>query len=280
MKRFRFWNAGFGRGEFHMAVDRVLLRRVEAGESEPMIRVYGWKPWCVTLGHMQDPSRELDFAKLVEREWTWCKRPTGGRAVLHAHELTYSLVASHASAPWCSRRDTSFEKIGLALNALLHDMGLSTALARGENTPGRAKNGPALPCFASTSRQEVTWQGHKLVGSAQRRSRLAFLQHGSMPLDSSFLRLIEAMPLDEKAELLFQRELQNHAVDLSRALGRPLAYDAVAGLAFDAFARQLEVEIHPAGLTAEELEEIDAEMQRNPWGSAEVSDDPAKARMA
>jgi lipoyl(octanoyl) transferase len=260
---FRYWNEGAAPGEYHMAVDRVLLRRMEQGLSEPYLRVYTWQPACLTLGYFQTPEVEFDGKALSSLGWNWAMRPTGGRAVLHAHEFTYSIAAPVTFAPWCGSRDRSYAVIGQALQNLLRKVGVETDLARGDSLEGARPVGPSRPCFASTSKLEVTLRGKKLVGSAQRRLRHSFLQHGSMPLDESFLDLVRVLPLAEPDRQAFRQEMQTHAASLQAF--RP-SFDSLAQCAFQAFSEVLGLECVPMGLTQEEREEIAAEWASNPHG--------------
>ncbi len=259
---FRFWNSGPQTGAYHMAVDRVLFRRLEAGLSEPLIRIYSWSPWCVTLGYSQSPEREINLTALQQRGWTWARRPTGGRAVLHAHEFTYTVAASAETAPWCAHRDRSYARIGEALRLWVAEAGVEAQLARGDSALSAASSGPSRPCFSSTSRLELTWQGRKLAGSAQRRGRQGFVQHGSLPIDDSFGKLTEVLPVSDAVKQNLDEGLRGHAVSLQAAGADESAIAQMADKACEAFARGLGMDCFPAGLSPEEEEDVVAELSR------------------
>jgi lipoate-protein ligase A len=200
-------------GARNMAVDAAILRAVEAGESPPTLRLYAWKPWCVSLGHFQRPERELDAAALRARGWDFVIRPTGGRAVLHADELTYSILARRDAAPWCATLAESYARIGEAWGEALRAYDLD--MVRGN--PVRQDQGadaPAPPCFASSAKSELAHGTRKVVGSAQRRTRGAFVQHGSIPLTPDHERLSEVLPLDEAGRAAYAQTLRDHAISL------------------------------------------------------------------
>jgi lipoate-protein ligase A len=204
-------------GARNMAVDAAVLRAVEAGESPPTLRLYAWKPWCVSLGHFQKPERELDAAALRSRGWDFVIRLTGGRAVLHADELTYSILARRDAAPWCATLAESYERIGAAWAEALR--GFDLDMVRGGASVGAIRelplqDAPAPPCFASSARSELAHGTRKVVGSAQRRTRGAFVQHGSIPLTPDHERLSEALPLDAAGRAAYARTLRAHAVSL------------------------------------------------------------------
>ncbi len=251
-----------------MAVDRVLLRRVEAGLSGPVLRVYSWDPHCISLGYSQKPLDELELNILASRGWDWVMRPTGGRAVLHAREFTYSLIAPVNWAPWCATRDASYAAIGKALCRLLQEAGIHGELARGDSLEGRMASVRARPCFASTSRLEVTLSGKKLVGSAQRRLRHSFVQHGSMPLDTDFFEVVSALKLVEQEKTHFREEMQSHA----RSLAGLTAWDwnDFADYAEDAFTEALGEPMERSQPSQEEAEAIAAELAFNPHGLPET----------
>ena len=226
-----------------MAVDAAVLRSVEAGESPPTLRLYGWAPWCVSLGHFQKPDREIDVASLRERGWDFVLRPTGGRAVLHAGEITYSILARRDEAPWCATLVASYDHIGAAWAAALDGFGLGMvrgqppradrggagvganngALSARHNLPlqSGSQSQPAPPCFASSARSELAFGSRKVVGSAQRRTRGAFVQHGSIPVTPDHERLVEVLPLDAAGRAEYLRVLRAHAVSLGEITPLP-----------------------------------------------------------
>lgn len=244
-----------------MAVDAAILRAVEAGESPPTLRFYGWSPWCVSLGHFQKPERELDAAALREGGWDFVTRPTGGRAVLHAEEITYSILARKDEAPWCETLAVSYERIGSAWAAALDGFGLD--MVRGvsgmsdEFAPLREGDSPAPPCFASSARSELAFGARKVVGSAQRRTREAFVQHGSIPVTPDHERLVEVLPLDAAGRSEYLRVLRTHAISLGEITALPGAVDSVDWTVWERrMAATLLVELGVTGsegaLTAEE----------------------------
>ena len=171
-----------------MAVDAALLEAVVAGESPPVFRVYGWSSPAVSLGYNQDAAQELDADRCVEAGVEVVRRLTGGRAVLHWEELTYSLVCGRDDPLVGGSTQETYRTIGLCLVAGLRLCGLEPELER--SVPSRLRRDPAAagrgegrhaPCFASAARWEIKCRGRKLVGSAQRRMGDGILQHGSIP---------------------------------------------------------------------------------------------------
>ena len=216
---------GPGDGARNMAVDGAILRSVEAGNSPPTLRIYGWNPPCVTLGHFQKPETELDAEALRERGWEFVIRPTGGRAVLHADEITYSLAVRRDEAPWCATLARSHARIGEAWAEALKEF--TPRLSEGVSPEDLGPNaGPGWPCFASASRAELGHAGRKMAGSAQRRTRGALLQHGSIPLTPRHEHLVDVLRLKPEERDSYRDALRRHAISLGEIRDVPADVEA------------------------------------------------------
>lgn len=159
-------------GARNMAVDHALLDRA-ARTGETVFRIYGWARPTLSLG-MHERAR-LDPAVAAARGIDVVRRPTGGRALLHHREVTYSVTAPVREI---SLRE-SYEAINAILLAALQRLGVPARLAERRGRP-LAPDGAA--CFAEPNVGELVVDGRKLAGSAQRRDEHAFLQHGSILL--------------------------------------------------------------------------------------------------
>jgi lipoyl(octanoyl) transferase len=162
-------------GAWNMAVDEALADSVRDG-GPPVLRVYRWSPPCLSLGRNQ-PSDGYDRDEIRRRGIDVVRRPTGGRAVLHHRELTYS-VAAHDDALGTLRQ--AYASINRALVAGLRRLGVDARLQPAG--PERAPLPSLAPCFEQPVEGEVTAGGRKLIGSAQRREGGVMLQHGSLPI--------------------------------------------------------------------------------------------------
>lgn len=180
-----------------MRRDAALLAAADAG-AEPILRLFGFAPPGITLGRSQIPARELDLARCAAEGVPWAVRPTGGRAIFHAQEWTYSLATPIADRDWGGGQAESYARMCRLLVASLHRLGVPAEFAPGDSLGRvggpRARGGPADPCFASTARHEVVLAGRKLIGSAQRRTATALLQQGSLLLGDGHLRLVDYLP--------------------------------------------------------------------------------------
>ncbi len=188
-----------------MARDAALLATFEAGRApgnEAVLRVFAFDPPGITLGHAQDPARELDLARCARDGIRWAVRPTGGRAIFHADEWTYSLAAALEDPEWGGTLDRAYARASRLIAASLRRLGVPAELvpagARASDLAPRGPHGPAAPCFASTARHEVELGGRKLVGSAQRRLARALLQQGSVLLGAGHLRLVDYLAIPDE----------------------------------------------------------------------------------
>lgn len=212
----------------NMALDEAIMSRVAIGAAPPTLRFYGWDRPAVSLGYHQVPAKVLDLDAVAARGLTVVTRPTGGRAVLHGEDLTYS-VALRATGSWAASVTHSYRILSEALrNGFLH-AGIDVDLARG--SAGHLRPGP-LPCFASTARYELVWNGKKLVGSAQRRMRGGLLQQGSIPLRRGTVTPEDLMPAGE-------RRVSERWATAEEAAGRPLDSDELARCLAEGFCERL-----------------------------------------
>jgi lipoate-protein ligase A len=163
---------------YNMAVDEALVESCRRGASGPTVRVYGWEARSISLGYFQRPDQVVDLDRCRDAGIPVVRRTTGGRAVFHHHEVTYSVAAPvpHSRFPPTIRG--TYDVIARVLEAALASLGLP--VTRRDRDPERPRHGGSPFCFDATSRHEITLGGMKVVGSAQRRWPTAFLQHGSI----------------------------------------------------------------------------------------------------
>jgi len=218
---WRFEYSGKLDGARNMALDLSLAEDLAAGRGEPVLRLYGWSPWAISLGYNQR-EEEIDTARCRAEGIDVVRRPTGGRAILHAEELTYCVVMPAA------RRSILevYNEISRALVRGLGLFGVEASLQRSQpDFPDHYRSPSAIPCFTASARYEIEWDDRKLVGSAQRRVAGAtnvVLQHGSILCGSAHKRLTEFIRADEDVRELLRAELNLKTVDLAEATGRPV----------------------------------------------------------
>lgn len=206
----------------NMARDTALLERAAAGAPEVVLRLFTFAPAGITLGRAQDPATELDLARLAADGIPWAVRPTGGRAIWHDEEWTFSLVTPLGTAGWAPTPAEAYARTGALLAAAFQRLGVPAELApgtpRGPGAP-RARDGAAPPCFASTARHELVLAGAKLAGIAQRAVRGALLQQGSLLLGHSHVRLADHLRVPESERATLRETWRQGAAEAGSALG-------------------------------------------------------------
>jgi lipoate-protein ligase A len=252
---WRLLNTGYSDGATNMAIDEALMRSVSVGRSPPTLRFYAWEPPCVSIGYNQSLRDEVNLERCRERGYTWVRRPTGGRAVLHIDELTYSVVAPVGEPRVAGDIVTSYRRISLGLLAGLQSLGGSVYQAgRMEKTGNEMKS---AACFEIPSHYEVTALGRKLVGSAQVRRMGVVLQHGSLPLTGDVSRLVEVLklPADERDRL--RQVLHARAIALDEALGRQVSFDEAAEAVARGFSEAMNLDWDLSELSENELTDVE-----------------------
>jgi lipoate-protein ligase A len=234
MEVWRFLDGGWATGARQMAVDDALLTLCGRGQCPPTLRLFGFRPACLSLGRFQ-PADQVPRAPGVDL----VRRPTGGGAVVHQGDVCYSIVLplSHPLAAGGIRQ--SYQRLARGLGAALEALGLSPLAPTAAASRRPQRSGW---CFEAAAPYELALAGRKLVGSAQARRGGALLQQGSIRL------------APEPAEATL-------ATSLQEALGRPVSWDELGEALVSGFARAWGIEIRPRQLTVDE-EELARRLER------------------
>jgi lipoyl(octanoyl) transferase len=212
-------------GRLDMAIDEALAEAVGRGESPPVFRLYGFSPATLSLGRFQKINGCWEPDMLRSDGVTLVRRPTGGHAVLHDSELTYSVALSKqesGSLIGGARKREVYEFIARVLLAGLAHLAITGTINSSQ------KGDPHNPdCFGSAGEYEIAGTGgRKLIGSAQMTTRTAILQHGSIPLENPGLRVFRYIHSDAPREA-------HPPTCLNEEKGRAVTFEE----ARDAFAR-------------------------------------------
>ena len=183
------------RGAWNMAVDESILETMGSGAVLPTLRLYAWEPACLSLGYAQ-PVTDVDLPRLHARGWEMVRRPTGGRAVLHTDELTYSVIAPLNEPRVAGTVLESYRRLAQALVQALNLLSLPVQVNENSSAPHAKATNPV--CFEVPSAYEITVGGKKLVGSAQARRKAGVLQHGSLPLAGDLTRIIQVLTFPDE----------------------------------------------------------------------------------
>jgi len=240
-----------------MALDEAILLAVAEDRVPPTLRFYAWQPPCLSVGYAQRVTRGFDLEACGAMGYDVVRRPTGGRAVLHIDELTYSVTLPQDDRRVAGGVVSSYRRLSEGLLAGLRRLGLEAAraqLSRHEPDAGRT-----AACFDLPSHFEIMVGGKKLVGSAQVRRRGVVLQHGALPLEGDITRIVRVLRVSSEAHRArLATRLAEMSTTLAQAADRVIPFDEVAQALATGFAEALDLELVSGQLT-------DWERQRAGW---------------
>jgi len=245
--KWEFINSGANTGDFNMKFDVELAEKVSHEKS--FFRLYQWQPYCISLGANQSFD-DVDFEKARTDGIDVVKRPTGGRAILHAEEITYSCALPSDSG--FSSHDI-YKKISLAIvNGLrkydeqLSDVELETIQP---DFPELLKLPQGKICFSSTAKSEIKFHGKKIVGSAQRKMKNSVLQHGSILIGKFHRNLSKYIVSADFNENNFDEK----TIEIETILNRKVDSEKLMICLIEGFKQEWEV---PQFINADEVKEF------------------------
>ena len=251
-------------GATNMAIDEAIAEHVGVGQVPPTLRFYAWEPACLSLGYAQSIS-DVDYGRLHRRGWDVVRRLTGGRAILHVDEITYSVAAPLDEPRVGGGVIESYRRLSQGLLLGLQNLG---ALVHAERTVGNIPRTHGPVCFEVPSDYEITAQGKKLFGSAQTRRFGTILQHGALPLYGDITRICDALVFADSTEREEARErVRGRALTLEEALGRQLDLGPVSDALAKGFEQAMNLEFEESPITTQEQEraiELRASKYANP----------------
>lgn len=223
--KWHFINTGFNSGKFNMAFDMALTRICK--HDEAFLRVYRWEPYCISLGANQNVD-SINEEKAFSDNIDIVKRPTGGRAILHAEELTYSVIIPLDAQ---SSAKNIYQEINFALSEglAIYDDKLKFVELHNEQPNFRDfyKEDKSVLCFAAPAKSELKYDGRKLVGSAQRKLGNVILQHGSILCGEFHKRIVDYLVTSpENYSTIF--DLLNSTADIESITNKEIDYDALS----------------------------------------------------
>jgi lipoate-protein ligase A len=249
--QWRLLRHGAARGAYNMAVDAAILEMVIEGKSQPTLRFYDWHPACLSLGFAQNYA-DIDLDAQAARGWDVVRRPTGGRAILHTDELTYSVIGQSDEPRLAGGVLESYKRLSEGLMHALKLLGLPV-----ERQPMREHNGFGEPdnpvCFEVPSDYEITLHGKKIIGSAQARRKGGVLQHGSLPLFGDIGRITEILtyPSEERRQISAER-VRARAATVEEGLGRRVSFAEAQDAFIRGFGETLNIDFVEGELSADE----------------------------
>jgi len=251
-------------GALNMARDQAILD-LYARLQQPTLRMYRWQPACVSLGLAQRWARDVDHAACYALGIDVVRRPTGGRAILHEHELTYSVVVG-LDHPLVGRSSVahSYRALSAALQGGLARLGVQSAFAPEQARRAHRPSHESAACFDEPASYEITVGGRKLIGSAQARQHDVLLQHGSLLLHADAARWARVLRLPRALD---SHALAQRMIALDEVLGAEPAFALIADALAAGFADACGITLVPNTLSRAE-EERAAELVEEKYASA------------
>jgi lipoate-protein ligase A len=229
---FRLINTGFHDGFYNMGLDEALLEGVAQGRSLPVLRLYSWRPPAVSVGYFQGLTQEVDLESCTRHGVDVVRRISGGGAVFHHEELTYSIIMPLGHPLAGETIQGSYQRICLGIIQGLALLGVSSRFA-GIN--------------------DILVEGRKISGNAQTRRMGCVLQHGTLLLASDVDLMFELLLVpQEKLKDKCIQDVKDRVTSLRAFLRRDIAYEEVARALAEGFRRGLSLDIIPLPLQPEE----------------------------
>jgi len=238
--------SGIGTPYENMAIDEALFDAA-CTSGVPVLRFYGWTPATASLGFAQRASEALDFTEMDRRHVAWVRRPTGGRAVLHDMEVTYSVSVPQSDPLYALGLEASYEWICGPIVAALLAVGVSAALA-----PHGSTGFVSASCFTAPGTTDIVAGERKIVGSAQMRTRDGFLQHGSVILKNDLEKLFAVVRTSQPDVHDAARRATPLMTSVSDEAHRAVSFGEMADILVAAFSAAEGVRLLPDSLTARE----------------------------
>ncbi len=235
-------------GRLNMAIDEALLESVMNENAPPVIRLYGFKPPTLTYGRFQHIRNIIDLNTIEKNGISFVRRPTGGQAVLHDDEVTYSVILSRKHiTPF--RKRIFYNFVAKLLLQALKEIGVDARI--NERRKGNLHN---PNCFATSGEYEIiSKDGKKLIGSAQTTTRYGGLQHGAIPIGPSFLTISQYLKTGENTEE--NSNYQPHATYINNEIEKEIGFQECTDKFSVAFQNTIKIKI--SELSKEEQKRAD-----------------------
>lgn len=249
-----FLDSGIHDAATNMAIDESLLNWHSAGFIPPILRLYGWERPSLSVGQFQKAEKSIDFEGIAKHQCDFVRRLTGGSAVLHDDEITYSIIVSedHPNIPQSIQK--AYYILSKGVLEGYRNLGIHADYAIPEREAIKDKT---AVCFEKTAIYEMIVDGKKISGNAQTRKKGVLLQHGSIPMTMDENMLFDLFKFKSERGRARQREsFSKKAVSIEDITGKPHTYDMLKGAFLEGFKTGLDIEVKPFELTASQWAEV------------------------
>ncbi|WP_349407757.1 biotin/lipoate A/B protein ligase family protein [Pseudalkalibacillus sp. SCS-8] len=264
-EQWYFIDSGACSPAYNMALDEALLEWHSRGEIKPVVRFYEWNPATLSVGYFQKVEKEINMEAVKKHGYGFVRRPTGGRAVLHDKELTYSVIVSEEHPKMPQSVTEAYRVISEGILEGFRNLGLEAyfAVPRTEEEKAGLKNPRSAVCFDAPSWYELVVEGRKVAGSAQTRQKGVILQHGSILLDIDEDKLFDCFKFaNDRVRERMQKAFSKKAVAINDLRSERVTIEE-SKIAFkEGFAEGLDIEFVPLELSDEQKQYVDEIMER------------------
>ncbi|ALC84986.1 octanoyltransferase [Bacillus sp. FJAT-22090] len=254
-KKWYFINSGPCSPSYNMALDEALLDWHSEGLIPPVIRFYEWNPATLSIGYFQSVEKEIDLDAVNRLGLGFVRRPTGGRGVLHEHELTYSVIVTESYPDMPATVTEAYRVISEGLLLGFQNLGLDAyfSIPDTEEKKQNLKKPKTAVCFDSPSWYELVVEGKKVAGSAQTRQKGVILQHGAILLDLDEDKLIQTFKFSSEAlRERVKASLSKKAVAINKISQNPVTIDECKKAFKKGFEDSLQIELVEFALSEEQ----------------------------
>jgi lipoate-protein ligase A len=256
---WRYIDSGDGSPSFNMALDEALLDWHSQGKIPPVIRFYGWNPATLSIGYFQKIEKEIDMNAVKKHGLGFVRRPTGGRGVLHEHELTYSVIVSENHPEMPKTVTEAYRVISEGILNGFQELGLEAyfAVPKSADEKSALKNPRSAVCFDAPSWYELVVEGRKVAGSAQTRQKGVILQHGAILLDLDEDKLFSLFKYpNERVKERMQNAFKTKAVAINEISSRQIGIEEAKQAFREGFEKALDIELEPYTMNSDELDYV------------------------
>ncbi len=253
--KWYFINSGPCSPSYNMALDEALLDWHSEGLIPPVIRFYEWNPATLSIGYFQTVEKEIDIEAVKRLGLGFVRRPTGGRGVLHEHELTYSVIVTESYPSMPATVTEAYRVISEGLLLGFQNLGLNAyfSVPNTDEQKENLKNPKSAVCFDAPSWYELVVEGKKVAGSAQTRQKGVILQHGAILLDLDEDKLIQTFKFaSEEVREKVRKGLSQKAVSINKIISKPVTMEDCKTAFKKGFADALGIELVEYKLTQEQ----------------------------
>ena len=254
-----FIDTGKAPASFNMALDEALLNWHSEGLIPPVIRFYGWEPAALSIGYFQKVEQEIDMKAVEKLGLGFVRRPTGGRGVLHEHELTYSIIVSEAYPDMPETVTEAYRVLSEGLLEGFRNLGLEAyfSIPGSENEKADLKKPKSAVCFDAPSWYEMVVAGKKVAGSAQTRQKGVILQHGAILIDLDTEKLLSVFKFkDEDSKERMRKKIPEKAVSINSLLEDGVSAEQCVPAFRAGFEKALAIRLAPYHLSESQLAEV------------------------